>query len=126
MIYTALPYIIGSMQTVVETGEFLRCAKKIGMADDERSDLVSMLADNPQAGDEISGTGGMRKLRVAAKGKGKSGGYRVITFFSGTNIPVFLITAYAKSQKENITDKEKNILKSLSGSLVKLYRSKGP
>ena len=110
------------MQTVVETGEFLRAAKKMGMDDAERSELISYLADNPEAGDEISGTGGMRKLRFAAKGKGKSGGYRIITFFSSVDIPVFLITAYAKSQKDNLTDKEKNVLKSLSADIVQTYR----
>lgn len=112
------------MQTVVETGEFLRAAKKMAMSAEERSGLVAMLAENPQAGDEISGTGGMRKLRVAAKGKGKSGGYRVITFFSGENIPVFLIAAYAKNQKETITGQEKKALKTLSDTIVKTYRER--
>ncbi len=110
------------MQTVVETNEFIRVAKSIGISNDERAEIVSMFAKNPQAGDEFSGTGGMRKVRVAGKGKGKSGGYRVITFFTGAEIPVFLITVYAKNQKENTTAKEKAILKSFSASIVKAYR----
>ena len=109
------------MHTVVETPEFLRCAKKLGLTDQERSAIISALADNPMAGDEISGTGGMRKLRVAATGRGKSGGYRVITFYSGVDIPVFLITVYAKNQKENISDKEKNTMKTLSGLIADTY-----
>nr|WP_288200189.1 hypothetical protein [uncultured Pleomorphomonas sp.] len=60
------------------------------MTEEERSELISFLADNPMAGDEIVGTGGCRKLRVAGRGKGKSGGYRTITFFSGNMLPVFL------------------------------------
>lgn len=112
------------MHTVVETGEFIRRAIKIGMSDSERAELVSTLAANPDAGDAIAGTGGMRKLRVAAKskGKGKSGGYRVITFFSGVDIPVFLITAYAKSQQGNITAQEKHSLKALSEGIQKAYK----
>ncbi len=66
----------------------------------------------------------MRKIRIASKGKGKSGGYRVITFFSGQNIPVFLVTIYAKNQKENITDQEKNEMRTLSAALIKAHRRK--
>lgn len=112
------------MQTVVEMPEFIKCAKKLGMSDDERENIVDLIASSPTIGDEIAGTGGMRKLRIAAKGKGKSGGYRVITFFSGQNMPVFLVTAYVKGQKDNITDKEKNLLKTLSTAITKIYRRK--
>lgn len=112
------------MQTVVEMPEFLRRAKQIGLTEDEREDIIDDLALNPEAGDEIAGTGGMRKVRVAGKGKGKSGGYRVITFFSGPNIPIFLVTVYAKTQKGTITDKEKHIMKSLSAILIDGYRRK--
>ncbi|MCP4372202.1 MAG: type II toxin-antitoxin system RelE/ParE family toxin, partial [Deltaproteobacteria bacterium] len=80
------------MQTVVETPEFIRCAKKLDLSDDERENIVDLISSNPEAGSEISGTSGMRKVRIAGKGKGKSGGYRVITFFTGSDIPVFLIT----------------------------------
>ncbi len=112
------------MQTVVEMPEFLRCAKKLGLSEDEKNEIINLIADDPKAGDEISGTGGMRKMRVAARDKGKSGGYRLITFFSGQDIPAFLVTIYAKSNKGNITDKEKNILKDLSKILVDAYRRK--
>jgi mRNA-degrading endonuclease RelE of RelBE toxin-antitoxin system len=60
-----------------------------GLSDKERTDIVNFIAYNPDAGDEIKGTGGARKIRFAGKGKGKSGGYRVITFYSGDDIPVF-------------------------------------
>src|SRR6516162_9126260 len=58
------------------------------MTDDEIADLVSFLAENPMAGDEMTGTGGCRKLRLAGRGKGKSGGYRTITFYSGNDAGV--------------------------------------
>ncbi len=112
------------MQSVVEMPEFIRCAKKLGISDDERESIIDLIAANPDIGEEIVGTGGMRKVRVAAKGKGKGGGYRVITFFSGVDIPVFLMSVYAKTQKENMTDKEKKILKTLSSSIVEMYRRK--
>ena len=112
------------MQTVVELPEFIKCAKKLGLSEEEREAIVDLIASNPMIGDEISGTGGMRKLRIAGKGKGKSGGYRAITFFSGVDVPVFLITIYGKSQKENITDAEKNVMKSLAGAIIEIYRRK--
>ena len=69
------------------------------MSEREIEDLVSYLSVNPDAGDEMVGTGGCRKLRVAGRGKGKSGGYRTVTFFSGNSMPVFLITVFSRSEK---------------------------
>jgi hypothetical protein len=77
------------MHTVVETPSYLADAKAYGLTEREKEVVVEMIANNPRAGDEISGTGGARKVRVAGRGKGKSGGYRVITFFSGQSVPFF-------------------------------------
>ncbi len=81
-----------------------------------------MIANNPEAGDEIGGTGGARKVRVAGRGKGKSGGYRVITFYSGKDVPVFLLTVYSKGEKANLTKAERNELKAILGDIVRVYR----
>lgn len=94
------------------------------MLEDEIADLTDYLARNPMAGDEIEGTGGYRKVRVAGKGKGKSGGYRTITFFSGAGLPVFLITVFAKGDKATLTRAEKNALKDLAKILIAEYRKK--
>lgn len=72
----------------------------------------------------MPGTGGARKLRFAAKGKGKSGGYRVITFYTGEDIPVFLLDIYAKGQKINLSQEEKNTLRRVLQRLAEAYRSK--
>jgi hypothetical protein len=69
-------------------------------------------------------TGGARKLRWAGKGKGKSGGFRVITFFSGMDIPVFLVDIYTKNEKDNLTKAEQNQLKGILQSLAAAYRSR--
>ncbi len=61
------------MQTVVE-------AKALGVTETEKASIVTWIAVNPDAGNVIEGTGGARKVRFAGKSKGKSGGYRVITF----------------------------------------------
>src|SRR5262245_10862939 len=68
---------------------FIWAAEEAGMTDDEITDLVDFLAENPTAGSVIRGTGGCRKVRVAGRGRGKSGGYRTITFYSGEDLPVF-------------------------------------
>jgi hypothetical protein len=69
-------------------------------------DIIDTIATDPSCGDEIKGTGGFRKVRIPGRGKGKSGGYRMVTFFSGPNIPVFLIDIYSKAAKANLTAAE--------------------
>ena len=61
------------MQTVIETDAYLSDAKRAGLSEQERMSIVECLAKDPQAGDEIQGTGGARKIRFAGKGKGKRG-----------------------------------------------------
>ncbi len=61
------------LQTIAETSIFTRQANAL-FTSDEKVDLINFLASNPLAGDEIPGTGGVRKVRIAARGKGKSGG----------------------------------------------------
>ncbi|MGO9258603.1 MAG: type II toxin-antitoxin system RelE/ParE family toxin [Bryobacteraceae bacterium] len=62
-------------------------------------------------------------MRFAGKGKGKSGGYRVITCFTGPDIPVFLLNIFAKSEKTDLTPKERRVFKSVLADMVKAYRS---
>jgi len=100
--YTQITYSY-SVQTVIETDAYLSDAKRAGLSEQERMSIVECLAKDPQAGDEIQGTGGARKVRFAGKGKGKRGGYRVITFFSGTDIPVFLLNVFAKNERVDLT-----------------------
>src|ERR1017187_3823674 len=99
----------GDMQTVVETPGYLKAAEAI-FSQVERDRIVAMVAANPECGEVIQGTGGYRKVRVARRGMGKRGGARVIYIISGEAFPVFLITVYAKNEKENLTKKECNDL----------------
>jgi len=112
------------MQVVVETPEFLRRAKECGVTDDERAEIVDFIAANPRAGDEISGAGGARKVRFAGRGRGKSGGHRVITFYSGEDIPVFLITMFTKNEKTDLSQKERNTLRQVLPEVAKAYRAR--
>lgn len=107
-----------TLQTVVELPEFLRRAKSI-MSDEERNELVGYLAANPEAG--ISLGGGLRKLRFARPGGGKSGGYRTIYVFGGKSVPLFLVTVFAKNEKANLSRIELTTLVELSKQLLANY-----
>jgi len=88
----------------------------------QRMEIVNFLATNPQAGIVLGG--GLRKVRMARSGKGKSGGHRVIHFFKTADIPLFLITIFAKNEKDNLTTKERNDLIRLCKILERNYRRK--
>jgi hypothetical protein len=110
------------MHTVVETPAFLRRAKECGVSEDERADIVTCIAADPQDGDLIPGTGGARKIRLARPGQGKRGGYRVVTFYGGGDIPVFLLSMFAKNEKSDMSQAEKNELKEILKVLPESYR----
>lgn len=76
------------MHTVAELPEYLAAAKKAGMTEAERIAVVDVIAANPQAG-----------------------GYRVITYYAHDDMPVFLVTVFAKSRQANLTQAQKNELK---------------
>jgi hypothetical protein len=106
------------MQTVAQLPAFLRQAKQEGMTDAEITDAVDMIAANPLTGDLIVGTGGMRKVRVAGRGFGKSGGYRVVTFYAGEHVPVFMVAVLSKGSRANFSKAERNAMANVAKTLV--------
>ena len=111
------------MHAVCETHVFRRAAAQARMTEDEITRLVDFLAENPTAGDEMAGTGGCRKVRVSGRGKGKSGGYRTITFFTGEALPVFLVTVFSKGERANLSKAECNKLREVTKAIVNEYRA---
>ncbi len=112
------------MHTVCELKSFQRDAAEAGMTQDEVDELVEFLSLYPTAGDEIQGTGGCRKLRRAGRGRGKSGGYRTITFYSGQDLPVFLITVFSKGERSDLSKADRNVLAVMTKEIVSQYRKK--
>lgn len=110
------------MHTIVETPVVIRSARRVGVTEEELDEIRTDLAQSPNAGAAMPGTGGARKLRFAARGRGKRGGYRVITFYSGQDIPVFLLDIYAKGERVDLTQQEKNTLRIILGRIVEEYR----
>src|SRR5437868_2036435 len=97
------------MIAVVETAEFLADVEDV-LSEDEHDALILYLAQRPDAGDLIPETGGLRKLRWAAKGRGKRGGSRVIYYFHNLDIPLFLMAIFAKNVQADLSPRQRNAL----------------
>jgi hypothetical protein len=108
-------------QTVVETSGYLKVAEGL-FSRLERDQIVAMVAQNPDCGEVIQGTGGFRKVRVARSGMGKRGGARLIYIVRGQAFPIFLIAVYAKNEKENLTRQERNRLAKRADEIFAKYR----
>lgn len=109
-----------SLYTIVETRPFIQDAKS-RLTDTERVALIEMIATNPTCGDLLEGTGGIRKVRFAVQGRGKSGGVRVIYYFHSEKLPIFLLAIFAKNEKDNLSKAERNELAKLVIQLVETY-----
>ena len=104
------------MQTVVETPLFVRRAEKL-LTEDEYDQLIVYLATHPLAGDEIVGTGGVRKVRFGAKGKGKSGGVRVIYYFYDRDMPIYALLIYGKNERADLTPEQRKSVASFADAI---------
>ncbi len=97
-----------------ETSWFTKRVTEL-LSDDEYSKLQWRLMEYPDAGDVIKESGGIRKLRVAAKGKGTRGGARVIYYFAMRDDMIFMLDIYSKSELEDLSIDQIRDLKSLVG-----------
>jgi hypothetical protein len=111
--------------TVIETPQFLSAARRL-MDDVMRAELVDHLARHPNVGDLVQGTGGVRKLRWRLEGRGKRGGARVIYFYYDLKMPLFLLTAYAKNERADLSQAERNDFKRLTKALIESYGKDRP
>lgn len=110
------------MQTVVEMPGYLKTAELL-FTQTERDGIVELVAANPECGEVMQGSGGFRKVRVARAGMGKRGGARVIYILRNQAFPIFLVAAYAKNEKENLTWQECNQLAKRADEIFAKYRS---
>jgi hypothetical protein len=98
------------MMEFIETCGFERAADFL-FGEEGVAELQTALMLRPEMGAVIPGSGGLRKVRWAAKGKGKRGGARVIYYWMKDGSTIYLIYAYAKNRKENLTRDELKILR---------------
>jgi hypothetical protein len=108
------------LMTVVETPQFLKRAAAIGLTDADRDALIAALAADPASG--VSLGGGLWKVRVARRGGGKSGGYRVVHYFRTDETPLFLLTIFAKNEQATISASEKKELTAICEEIASAYR----
>ncbi|MCL2053971.1 MAG: type II toxin-antitoxin system RelE/ParE family toxin [Oscillospiraceae bacterium] len=98
---------------IISTFEFDKQWEKMGLTDNERRLLENEILCNPHLGAVIKGTSGLRKIRFAIEGQGKRGGSRVLYIDFVVYRRVYLITAYPKNQKVDITADEKTLFNKL-------------
>lgn len=113
---------MGALITIAEVPEFVRRAARL-LSAEERMALVEYLAANPRAGDLVPGTGGVRKLRWARGGRGKSAGVRAIYYFHSEAMPLYLLTVFGKNERADLTAAERNELAGLARMLKATMRS---
>ena len=95
----------------------------MGLTDDDLDELEKIIMDNPDVGRMVEGTGGVRKMRFALpNNKGKSGGARVLYIDYVSYEKTAFLNAYAKGEKDTITDKEKKALKAAVEDFAKELR----
>lgn len=105
------------LHTVAETAVFTGSAAKAGMTDEEREAAIQQIAADPTSGDMIVGSGGIRKVRVAGRGKGRSGGYRIATAYLNSERPVYLLFVLSKGRAANFTAEQVKALKAMMDRL---------
>jgi hypothetical protein len=110
------PYLIGYIDSKEMTREFVmmpefdRQWQRLGLGDEELRQLQETLLQNPKAGDVIRETKGLRKIRIAFKEQGKSGSGRVVYVDFTIHEVIYLITAYPKNEKDNLSKAERNAI----------------
>jgi|SRR5882762_10409530 len=125
-IYTSMAYNspCWPLHSVVEVDHFLKDAKALRLTPSERDEITSYMASHPVEGEEVVGTGGTRKVRFPGNGKGKLGGLRVLSFYTGQDLPVFLMRILSKNDKANLTQLERNALKAEVSRIIESYRGR--
>jgi hypothetical protein len=111
------------VHAVLETPTFLRDVASSGMSQVEHDSIVRLFAKDPMRGDIIPGTGGARKARVAGRGKGKSGGYRIVSYFAADDVPVVLLGLIDKGERADLSQAERNALRKELQAFVDEYRA---
>jgi hypothetical protein len=92
----------------------------------ERSAPHRVLGSNPTSGDLIPGAGGVRKLRWCLEGRGKRGGARVIYFYHDVGVPLFALAAFAKNQRADLSQRDRNDFRQLTALLVAKFKRRKP
>src|SRR3954471_7245971 len=116
----------GRLHTVAETPQFARDTARLGLSEDEVMVIVivNAIAADPLQGDEVQGSGGVRKVRIAGRGRGKSGGYRLMVAFVGEEAPAYLLALLSKGQRANFTAQQVAAMRALTTVIKQMWRAR--
>ena len=114
-----MPY--KAMHTVIETSAFLFDARDL--SHEERLEIIAAIAADPLQGDIMPGTGGARKRRFPGRGKGKSGGYRTVSYYAAEDVPVVLLALINKGDRADLSKAEQNALRERLSQFAETYRA---
>jgi mRNA-degrading endonuclease RelE of RelBE toxin-antitoxin system len=117
--------MVERLMTVLETNTFIKRAATC-MPDPEREAFIAYIAAYPEAGVRIPETGGVRKVRWGVDARGKRGGVRVVYYYHGATLPIFLLTVYAKNERDDLSQRDKQHIRRLTATLVEEYRRRRP
>jgi hypothetical protein len=109
------------MHTVLETPRFAADANRL-FTDEERDAIIDLVASDPHCGVVIPGGESIRKVRVGFGGRGKRGGARVIYMFGGNDVPVFLLAAFAKNERDDLTLADLSTMAKAMKAILTNYR----
>ncbi len=112
------------LHTVVETPSYLSDAEKAGLSHSEREYIVNMIAADPEQGDLVQGSGGVRKVRIAGRGKGKSGGHRVMVASVGDEAPAYILALLGKGDRANFSKAEIAAMRTVAVAIKQYWRSR--
>lgn len=110
-------------QTVAETRIFSTVIDTM-LSASERDALILSIAADPEGGDLIPGTGGLRKRRIALPGRGKRGGARIITLYLGERLPVYALFIFAKNERTDLSQQQRRTLLRLVGDIKKTVKAR--
>ena len=104
--------------TIVEAATFAARAKG-RMTDEERNRAIDMIAANPECGVLLQGGSGLRKVRFGVAGRGKRGGVRIIYYFHDRSTPIFLLTVFAKNERDDLSRSELSQLAAVARQIAR-------
>lgn len=108
----------------IHASHFDKCWKALNLSDDDLRDLENIILNQPDIGELIQGTGGLRKVRFGINNKGKSSGIRVLYVdFEYYETTSFLF-AYPKSETENITEQQKQMFKQIINAILNEFKNR--
>jgi hypothetical protein len=111
------------MHGVIQSATFVADCGDAGLSEDEVFEIITVISGNPLLGNIIPGTGGVRKYRFPGRGKGKSGGYRTVSYYPGEDVPVLMLALINKGERTDLSQAERNELRKVLARYADEYRN---